>query len=117
MKTKYTQVGGAVMAPVTQHVNVRAVRQSILDQLDNLPPSKWQRGIHLSGGSAPVIVTREERFVVVTFRGQQLARTRVSPDKHKKIQPDSRNREAVEKALTQIVQTNPEVAQIMANQV
>ena len=105
------------MAPVTPEVNVRAVRQSILDQLDNLPPSKWQRGIHLIGGSAPVIVSREERFVVVTFRGEQLARTRVSPDKQQKIQPDSKNREAVEKALLLIVQTNPEVAQIMANQV
>jgi hypothetical protein len=119
MNTYQAQVSGAVSAPVTPRVNVKALRQSILDELDTLPSSKWSRGINLTGngsGEAPVVISRQDRFVTISHRGKQLSRIRMSPDKHNKLQPDSRNREAVEKALSQIVQTNPEVASIMANQ-
>jgi hypothetical protein len=112
-----TQTATAARTQTSVSVDIKAVRQKLLDKLDALPQSKWGRGLRLSGGvsGASVIVSRDETRLFVEYRGECVMKVTLNPDKSNRFQSKSSNRRSVEDALQKLNDSHAEVVSMMAD--
>jgi hypothetical protein len=118
MKTVSKPVGGATFAPVTSRINLNNLQQTILTLLDVLPPSKWRAGVSLPDplGGSPLRVYRDGKYLVFCRSKEELLRLNHGKKSCEKLEPGRKFRNRVKDALQRIAESDPEAAQIMANE-
>jgi hypothetical protein len=109
MKTSNVPVNGANLAPVAPKVNTRKLRQDFLDVLDALPINKKSIQLANPSGGASVRIFRKEDHLIINHGKNQVAKLRCT---QASLQSDGALRNAMEKVIERLVQTNLEVAQI-----
>lgn len=98
---------------------VRIARQRMLDKWDALPKSQRPRGVVIANRrnlDRPLVLTMEGSFLIFEF-GDVVARTRVEPARNGNLQPKQENRTLVEVTLKKIMETHPEVIEVLEDYV